>query len=188
MKFSSISQFQRNKNLCLIIMAQFCIMLYYNGDILAWWLRHRTSMPKVVGSIPAQVRAHGNTLRQGMNPWLLPDCTESGSIGAQNVQHLEIRWRFNGVLSPGGNVRLGKSCGRLPLPVQDYKPIPLPLYMYGYDSLMTYYVVHGSGWWSIEYTSMDYSDQFGTFKKIDSCLNFALKLWWLLSFLKECWR
>ncbi len=62
-----------------------------------------------------------------MNAWLLPDCTESGSIGAQNVQHLEICWRLNGVLSPGGNVRLVNSCEWLLQPVQDYKPIPLPL-------------------------------------------------------------
>ncbi len=90
-------------------------------------LRHHTSMLEVVGSIPAQIRPHSNTLRQGMNPWLLPDCTESGSIGVQNVQHLKIRWRFNGVLSLGGNVRLVKSREWLPQPVQDYKPIPLPL-------------------------------------------------------------
>ena len=79
-------------------------------DVVAWWLRRRTFMPELVGSIPAQVRPHSNTLRQCMNPWLLRDCAESGSIGAQDVQHLEIRWRFNGVLSPGGNVRLVKSC------------------------------------------------------------------------------
>ncbi len=95
-------------------------------DVVAWWLRRRTSMLEVGNSIPAQVRPHSNTLRQGMNPWLLLDCTESGSIGAQNVQHLEICWRFNGGLSPGGNVRLVTSCEWLPQPVQDYKPIPLP--------------------------------------------------------------
>ena len=84
-------------------------------------------MLEVVGSILTQVRPQSNTLRQGTNPWLLPDCTEGGSIGGQNVQHFEICWRFNGVLSPGGNVRLVKSCEWLPQPVQDYKPITLPL-------------------------------------------------------------
>ncbi len=68
------------------------------GGILAWWARRWISMPEVVGSIPAQMRLHSNTLRQGMNPWLLPDCTKSGSMGVQNVQHLEIlHWRFGGV-------------------------------------------------------------------------------------------
>ncbi len=95
-------------------------MVYYGNEL-------DKTMPDVVGSITAQVSTHSNTIRQGMNPWLLPDCTESGSIGAQNVQHLEIRWRFNGELSPGGNVRLVKSCEWLSQPVQDYKPIPLPL-------------------------------------------------------------
>ncbi len=115
----------------------FPCMCFLIGDIVAWWLRCQTSMPEVVRSIPAhghaQVRPHCNTLRRGMNPWLLPDCTESGSICAQNVQHLEIHWRFNGVLSPGDNVRLVKSCEWLPQPVQDYKPIPLPLcpHLYG---------------------------------------------------------
>ena len=97
------------------------------GDVMAWWLRRRTSMPGVVGLTPAQVRPHSKTLRQGMNIRLLPDCTESGSIGVQNVQHLEIRWKFDGVLSPGCNVRLVKLCEWLLQPVQDYKPIPLPL-------------------------------------------------------------
>ena len=60
------------------------------GDMVAQWLGRRTSMPEVVGSNPASVRLHSNTLKQGMNPALLPDGTESGSIGAQNVQHLEI--------------------------------------------------------------------------------------------------
>ncbi len=105
-----------------------CLMLLPKlGGTSGGELRRRTSMPEVVGSIPAQVRSHSNTLRQGMNPWLLPDCTERGSTGAQNVQHLEICWRFNGVLSPGGNVRIVKSCEWLPQQVQDYKPIPLPL-------------------------------------------------------------
>ena len=101
--------------------------IHLGGRCVAWWLRHQASMPEVMGSIPAHVRPHSNTLRQGMNPWLLLDCTESGSIGTQNVQHLEIRWRFNGVLSPESNVRLEKSCEWLPQPVQDCKPIPLPL-------------------------------------------------------------
>ncbi len=39
-------------------------------------------MTEVVGLIPAQVRPHSNTIKQGMNPKLLLDCTESGSIGA----------------------------------------------------------------------------------------------------------
>ena len=38
------------------------------GDVVAWWLRRLTSMPEVGGSIPAQIRLHSNTLRQGMNP------------------------------------------------------------------------------------------------------------------------
>ena len=107
---------------------------------MAWLLRRRTSMPEVVGSISAQVRPHSNTFRQGMYPWLLPDCTEGGSIGAQNVQHLKICWRSNGVLSPGGNVRLLKSCEWLLQPVQDYKPIPflLPLHFLGYRIILKY--------------------------------------------------
>ena len=60
------------------------------GDVMAWRVRHWTSMPEAVRSSPTQVRLHSNTLRLGMNPSLLPDCTESGSIGAQNVQHLKI--------------------------------------------------------------------------------------------------
>ncbi len=89
---------------------------------MAWWLRHRTSMPEVVGLIPAQVRPHSNTLRKGIWTRLLPDRTESRYIGVQNVQHLEIHWRFNGVLSPGGNVRLVKSCEWLPTPTHAHAP------------------------------------------------------------------
>ncbi len=59
-------------------------------NIVAWWLAYRTSMPEVMGSNPALVRRTVPLSRQGMNPQLLPDCTESGSIGAQNVQHMEI--------------------------------------------------------------------------------------------------
>ncbi len=67
---------------------------------MAWWIRHWTSMPEVVGSISCSDQAAQ-----------LPNCTVSGSIGVQNVQHLEIlNLRFDGVLSPGGNVRLVKSC------------------------------------------------------------------------------
>ncbi len=88
-------------------------------------------MQEVMGSKPASVRPHSNTLRQGMNPQLLTDRTGSESIGAQNVQHLEIlRLRFDRVLSPGGNVRLVKSCEWPPQIVQDYNPIPLPLETY----------------------------------------------------------
>ena len=37
-----------------------------------------------------QVRLHSITLRQGMNPELLPDRIESAFIGLQDVQHSEI--------------------------------------------------------------------------------------------------
>ncbi len=46
----------------------FFLMLGNCGDLVAWRFRRRTSMPEVVGSIPAQVRPRSNTLRQGMNP------------------------------------------------------------------------------------------------------------------------
>ena len=39
-----------------------------HGDIVAWWLRRRTSKLRGMGSNPALVRPHSNTLRQGMNP------------------------------------------------------------------------------------------------------------------------
>ena len=48
----------------LLLMAGFTLC----GDVVAWWLRRRTSMLEVVGPIPAQLRPYSNTLRQGMNP------------------------------------------------------------------------------------------------------------------------
>ena len=98
---------------------------------MAWWVRHWTSMPRDMVPNPAKVRLHSTTRRQWKNS-LLPDCIERGSIGAQNVQHLEIlRWRFNLVLSPAGNVRLVKLCEYLLQLGQNYKltPLLIPLSM-----------------------------------------------------------
>ncbi len=78
---------------------------------MAWWLRRRTSMPEVMGSIPAQVRLQSNTLRQSMSPWLLLDCTEDLYVykmcstwkfveGSMEFSHWGVMWslesRVNG--------------------------------------------------------------------------------------------
>ena len=70
-------------------------------DIVAWWVRHGSSTP---------LRSRCVVIPLGK--FWTPNgyrIAVSESIGVQNVQHMDIlRWSFDGVLSPGGNVRIVK--------------------------------------------------------------------------------